>query len=125
MSQPSTLAPALETEYLFDYQALLKAPVTIGRAQYGTRLFYEAAEGRLTGPALRGEILAGGGDWALVGADGWTRVDVRGQCRSDDDALLYFSYRGLIEPTAALTRALQTGGETDFDDHYWRVAIEI
>lgn len=125
MTAAATVAPALRTEHVFDYHVLLKPPLQIGAAQYGTRLFYEVSEGRVTGPELSGEILSGGGDWALVGHDGWTRVDVRGQCRTDDGALVYFSYRGLIEPTPALARAVQTGGQTEFDDQYWRAAVEI
>ena len=127
-SAPSEFAgdvAALETEHIFDYHVLLKAPVEIGPARYGTRVFYEVGGGRVTGPALNGEVLSGGGDWALVGPDGWTRVDVRGQCRTDDGALLYFSYHGLLEPAPLLARAIQTGDETEFDDQYWRVAIEI
>lgn len=125
MSEFAGTVRALEAEHVFDYQVLLKPPVQIGAAQYGTRVFYEVREGRVTGPALSGEVLTGGGDWALVGSDGWTRVDVRGQCRTEDGALVYFSYRGLVEPTPALAHAAQTGGETEFDDHYWRAAIEI
>src|SRR5579863_792881 len=117
--------PELAGEHLFDYSARLREPVVIGKAQYGTRLFYEALGGRLSGPRMSGDLLPGGGDWALVRDDGWTRVDVRGQCRTDDGALLYFAYRGLIEPSRAVMEALRTGGETSFDDHYWRVMIEI
>lgn len=115
----------MQTEHLFDYTAVLKPPVVIGPGRNGNRLFYEVREGRLSGPKLSGEILTGGGDWALVGEDGWTRVDVRGQCRTDDGAILYLSYTGLIEPTDAFREAVATGSETDFDDQYWRVLIEI
>jgi hypothetical protein len=119
------IEPGLQTEHVFDYYSLLKPPVAIGRAQYGTRVFYEALGGRLEGPQLSGEVLAGGGDWALMGDDGWTRIDVRGQCRTDDGALLYFAYRGLVEPSQAVISALAGGPETGFEDHYWRVMIEI
>jgi hypothetical protein len=74
---------------------------------------------------VAGELLSGGGDWALVREDGWTEVDVRGQCRTADGALLYFTYRGLIEPAPALAAAFHTGGETAFEDQYWRVAIQV
>jgi hypothetical protein len=117
--------PALALEHVFDYQVRLRAPQAIGPAQYGTRLFYEVAEGRLSGPRVRGEVLSGGGDWALVGPDGWTRVDVRGQCRTDDGALLYMSYRGLIEPAPTFVSAVRRGGETSFAEQYWRVALEV
>ena len=125
MSTGTPVASRLETEHLFDYEVLLQPPVPIGPAQYGTRVFYAVREGRISGPALNGEVLDGGGDWALVDADGWTRVDVRGQARTDDGALLYFSYRGVIEPAEAVARAIRTGCETDFEDQYWRVSIEV
>jgi hypothetical protein len=126
MSPTATLAPPeLELEHVFDYHATLKAPVAIGRAQYGSRLFYEVREGRIRGSRLNGEILSGGGDWALIGPDGWTRVDVRGQCRTDDGALLYMRYQGVIEPSPAVANALRDGGLTRFEDQYWRVSMEI
>jgi hypothetical protein len=80
---------------------------------------------RIGGPALTAEVLSGGGDWAPVGADGWTRIDARGQARTDDGALLYFTYRGLIEPTEVLMDAMRSGGATGFEDQYWRVSIEV
>jgi hypothetical protein len=125
MSTQTPLQNALETEHLFDYAVVLKPPLPIGPAQYGTRLFYEVREGRISGPALNGEVLTGGGDWALVDEDGWTRVDVRGQARTEDGALLYFTYTGVIEPTPAIVAAVRSGGETEFQDQYWRVAIEV
>jgi hypothetical protein len=125
LTAPAAIEPVLQTEHVFDYHSLLKSPVPIGKAQYGTRVFYEALGGRLSGPRLSGEVLGGGGDWALIGDDGWTRIDARGQCRTDDGAVLYFAYRGLVEPGQAVIDALSGGGETGFDDQYWRVMIEI
>ena len=118
-------APPLQTEHVFEYRAALEQPQPIGPGPSGTRVFWQACGGTLTGPRVKGEVLAGGGDWALTGSDGWTRVDVRGQVRTDDGAILYLSYGGVIEPTEALARAIATGGETGFDDHYWRVALTV
>lgn len=112
-------------EHVFDYVAELKPPVVVGRVPGGTRLYYEAVSGVVTGPLVNGVVLSGGGDWAVVGADGWTRVDVRGQTRTDDGAVLYTTYTGVIEPTAAFMSALASGGETSYDDQYWRVAISV
>ena len=122
----AVLSPrALVAEHVFDYTALMRPPVVVGRTPAGTRLYYEAIGGRVAGPAVNGEVLGGGGDWAVVGADGWVRVDVRGQCRTDDGAVLYLTYNGVIEPSAAFLNAFATGGETSFDDQYWRVAITV
>jgi hypothetical protein len=117
--------PAIALAHVFDYAARLKPPVVVGRTAAGTRMYYEAVGGRIIGPSVNGDILTGGGDWAVVGDDGWVRVDVRGQSRTDDGAVLYMSYRGLIEPSAAFTSAVMSGGETSYDDQYWRVAIEV
>jgi uncharacterized protein DUF3237 len=122
---PTLQTTPIETEHVFDYHADMRPPAAIGRGPYGTRLFWEARGGTVSGPRLAGEVLTGGGDWALTGDDGWTRLDVRGQCRTDDGALLYFQYRGLVEPTDALLEAVATGGETAFEDQYFRAAIEV
>jgi hypothetical protein len=119
------MRPNIETEHLFDYQASLKPPVSIGPGPFGNRVFHEASGGRVSGPRVNGEVLSGGGDWALIGPDGWTRLDVRGQCRTDDGALLYFTYRGLIEPSEAVVRAIASGGETAFEDQYFRISLEV
>lgn len=118
-------APALATEHLFDYEALLEPALVVGRGPLGHRTFHAARGGRVEGPRLSGEILPGGGDWALTGEDGWTRLDVRGQCRTDDGAVLYLRYHGLLEPTPAVARALAGGGETAFEDQYFRIALEV
>jgi Protein of unknown function (DUF3237) len=117
--------PALETQHVFDYEAQLKAPLAIGPGPFGNRVFYEALGGRVSGPKVNGEVLTGGGDWALVGPDGWTRLDVRGQCRTDDGAILYFSYRGLVEPSEPVLQAVANGEATTFEDQYFRISLEV
>lgn len=119
------LPTAIEAEHVFDYHALLGSPVPIGPGPFGNRVFYEAVGGRVSGPRVNGEVLAGGGDWALIGPDRWTRLDVRGQCKTEDEALLYFSYTGLIEPNEAVFEALASGGETAFEDQYFRIALNV
>jgi uncharacterized protein DUF3237 len=112
-------------EHVFDYEVQLAAPVVIGAGAFGNRVFWEVRGGRISGPRLNGEVLSGGGDWALVGDDGWTRLDVRGQCRTDDDAFIYFRARGVVEQSAALAEAVAAGGATRFEDQYFRVALEL
>jgi hypothetical protein len=110
----------IELEHVFDYHAELAAPVVVGAGPYGTRTFYEVTGGEVSGPRLRGTVLTGGGDWALVGEDGWARLDVRGQLRTDDGAFVYTTYEGVLELNEAMQRALVNGGETDFGDQYFR-----
>jgi Protein of unknown function (DUF3237) len=125
MATETAPAVRLETEHVFDYAVQLKPPVAIGPGRFGNRVFYEVREGRVSGPRLNATVLTGGGDWALVGRDGWSRLDVRGQCRTDDGAVLYTHYYGLAEPTPAFTQAVARASETGFDDQYFRISMEV
>ena len=99
----------------FDYHATLKPPVT-----FGSRMFLEVAEGRATGDRLTGTLLSGGGDWIVLGADGWGQLDVRGQLVTDDGAFVYMYYTGLLELNEKVMSAIATGAATDWPDQYFR-----
>jgi hypothetical protein len=112
----------MNLEYELTYQAMLKEPLAVGPGPYGMRLFFEVVGGHAEGPRLNGELLTGGGDWLLVGPDGWGRLDVRGQLLTHDGAAIYTSYFGLLEMNDKAQRAVAEGGETDFGDQYFRTA---
>ena len=104
----------------FDYHAMLKPPVEIGGPS-GTRMFFEVTgEGRVEGERLKARVLTGGGDWLRVGADGVGRLDVRAQMQTDDGAVVYVHYDGILELNETVQQALATGGETQFADQYFR-----
>jgi len=111
----------MELEHVFDYRVRLAAPVVVGPGPHGTRVFFGVADGEVAGPRVNGTVLGGGGDWMVVGPDGWTRLDVRGQFRTDDGAVVYTTYRGVCEPSEAVAAAMAGGPATQFDDQYWRV----
>jgi hypothetical protein len=111
----------MKLEYEFSYQAMLKEPLPIGAGPYGNRIFVEVIGGRAEGPRLRAKLLTGGGDWLLIGADGFGRLDVRAQFLTDDGAAIYVSYYGILQATEALQRGLADGKTgTDFGDQYFR-----
>jgi uncharacterized protein DUF3237 len=112
----------IELEPAFEYHALLKPPVFMGPGPYGTRMFAEVTGGEVRGPKLNGTLLSGGGDWALLGEDGWARLDVRGQIKTDDGGFVYTTYEGVIELNQAMQEAMASGGETAFDDQYFRTS---
>ena len=60
----------------------------------GTRLTFVIDHGRCEGPRLRGDFLALGGDWVLVGDDRIARLDVRATIRTDDGALIDLTSTG-------------------------------
>jgi hypothetical protein len=100
------------------FTAMLKPPVPIGAGPIGTRMYYDVIDGDVTGERLRGKVL-GGGEWALIGPDGFLRIDVRLQVETHDGAYLYVQYVGLLEMNDAVQRAVETGGGTDYGDQYF------
>jgi hypothetical protein len=99
----------------FTFNATLEAPLPIGAGPIGTRMYYEVKEGEIRGERLRATLL-GGGEWALIGPDGFLRVDVRLQARTHDGAHLYIQYSGLLELNAAVQGALASGAGTEYGD---------
>jgi hypothetical protein len=112
----------MELEYELTYHATLKQPVTVGAGPYGERLFYEVTGGRVEGKRIKGRVLTGGGDWLLVGPDGWGRLDVRAQFATDDGAAIYVSYYGVIEMNERVGVAIAGGGATEYGDQYFRTS---
>jgi hypothetical protein len=84
----------IATAHLFDIVIDLNPRLNIGAGPFGQRILFGAAGGSFEGPRLRGEVLAGGGDWALFRPDGAMTLDVRLTLRTHDGALLHMSYGG-------------------------------
>jgi hypothetical protein len=82
------------TAPLFDIVVDLDPRLNFGAGPFGRRVLFGAAGGTFEGPALRGAVLAGGGDWALFRPDGAMSLDVRLTLRTHDDALIHMSYGG-------------------------------
>jgi hypothetical protein len=84
----------IETAHLFDVAVDLDPRRDFGNGPLGRRVLFGAAGGSFEGPRLRGEVLAGGGDWALFRADGTMTLDVRLTLMTDDGALVHMTYGG-------------------------------
>jgi hypothetical protein len=106
----------LTQEFLL--KAALEPPMPIGQGPIGTRVYYGVAGGEITGERLNAKIL-GGGEWALIGPDGFIRVDVRLQAETHDGAFLYLQYTGLLDFNDSVQGALANGTGTEFDDQYF------
>ena len=102
----------------FTFRATLKPPLPIGAGPVGTRMYYELSGGEVVGNRLSGAVL-GGGEWALIGPDGYLRVDVRAQIETNDGAFLYVQYLGLVEMNAAVQNATEKQTGTEFTDQYF------
>lgn len=108
----------------FTLAAMFDPALPIGPGPLGTRVFYEAKGGEIVGDRLRGRVL-GGGEWALVGPDGYIRIDVRLQVETHDGAHLYVQYEGLLEVNETVQSALDSRGGTDFADQAFFANLRI
>lgn len=116
----------MELVYEFTFGGLLDRPLLIGDGPYGNRAFFPVKEGRAKGDRINGSLVGGGGDWLLLGPDGWGRIDVRAQIETDDGALIYVAYQGLLQLTeAAMSAAASMAVETQFEDQYFRTAPRL
>jgi hypothetical protein len=109
-------------EHLMTYQASLKPPVDVGAGPYGVRRIFDVTGGSFEGPRLRGKLLPSGGDWILIGPDGYGRLDVRATFETHDGALLYLTYYGVIEMNEKVMAALGKGVPADYGDSYFMTA---
>jgi hypothetical protein len=66
----------------------------LGETPFSRRVVGSIAEGRWEGERLRGSIVGAGGDWAIPSAGNVMLLDVRQVIQTDDDALIYVTYKG-------------------------------
>jgi hypothetical protein len=83
------------------------APLALGRSPWRNRRVSYIAGGTIEGQRLRGEVLAGGGDWSELGqadnGDALTLVDVRSLWTTHDGAMVSVNYGGrLVIPQSIL-----------------------
>jgi hypothetical protein len=92
--------PEVETEFLFEARIALAAPMHVGQTRNGYRMIVNVAGGRFEGPRLSGEVIPmSGADWARIRTDGTGALDVRMCLRTDDGAILYVFWHGLMVAT--------------------------
>lgn len=109
----------MKLEYLLSMHADLKPPVNLGAGPAGTRAIYDVTGGTFEGPRLKGTFLPSGGDWLLTGNDGVGRLDVRATLLTDDGAMIYAQYFGVVVLNEAAGQKLARGEGTDYGDVYF------
>jgi hypothetical protein len=88
---------APQLEYVMSYNATLAAAEVIGPLPEGVRVNFYVTDGLFEGPNVRGRLLPVGGDWLTIRTDGIGVLDVRATLETDDKALIYISYTGVLD----------------------------
>ena len=119
-----TLADApgsLALSHVCDLHFELAPPIRIAGAPRGSRTILRVAGGQMVGPRLNGKILSGGGDWAVMRADGIFEVDIRAMLETDDGATIYTHYGGLVRMAPENWKRFLSGEKLASDAYYFRV----
>lgn len=96
MSENALLPYTLD--YLFSYTAdLEKIPEVIGQTPDGILINFYVTGGTISGPKLNGTLTHGGGDWYTLRPDGIGISDVRATFQTNDGALIYSAYTGVMD----------------------------
>ena len=115
----------MELVHEFTFHADLGETFQVGGGPFGARMVIAVTGGWVKGDRISGHPIGPGGDWAVVGADGFAQLDVRTLVRTDDGADLYMHYTGSLELTEPVMTAMLSDGETAFDDQYFRTQVRV
>jgi hypothetical protein len=111
--------PRLIKEFEFHPEVKIDEVSVVGPGPFGQRLISHVIGGEVVGNRLKGTIVGPGGDWALIGQDGFARIDVRLTFKTVDGALIYVQFFGLAELTPAIMEIIGGGNTpTDFGEQY-------
>ena len=78
----------------------------IGATPRGALSIFPITGGSFEGERLRGNVLAGGGDWVTASSDGTLELDLRITLETDDGALIYMTFTGVRDDANHYLRTL-------------------
>lgn len=84
-------------EHVMSYTARLRDPEVIGPLPEGLRVNFYVTGGTVTGPRVSGKLRPVGADWLTLRRDGIAALDVRVTMETNDGALIYVTYPGIID----------------------------
>jgi hypothetical protein len=84
-------------DHIMSYNATLAAPEVVGEVPEGLRVNFYVTGGTITGPKVFGKLRPVGADWLILRRDGVAVLDVRATAETNDGALLYITYAGIID----------------------------
>lgn len=97
----------VKAEYLMTYMAPLDAPLPVDSSLMIVNV--KPTGGWAKGPRISGSFLSPGGDWLRVMPSGALRLDVRAALKTDDGALIYITYNGIIQHSPESAERMNKG----------------
>lgn len=90
MTTAQAPASPLESEFAFELLLDVDAQIDAGHVRIAP-----VTGGTFSGPAIRGTVHPGGADW-ITQVSGHSSLDVRITLETDDGALVYMTYTGIV-----------------------------
>jgi len=116
-------AQAQTTKITTEYLMTLYAPLEQGQEIDASLFVFNLRKGGwVKGPKISGTLISPGGDWFRVLPDGTGRLDVRGTIKTDDGALIYISYNGIVSQPKDSAEREEKGEVLTSKDEYFLTA---
>ncbi len=112
--------PELKSEHLFDLHLTLGAVHEVGAMATGKRSIYIVEGGRFEGAKLKGSVL-GGANWVNWVSEATQLLDVRLTLETDDGALIYMRYDGIVHAEPDVAARVAKGEAVEPDELYFRI----
>jgi len=110
----TTQTAQLATEYLMTLYAAMDPPQQID----DSLLIIGIPSGWAKGPKINAAIIQPAGDWISILSNGSGRIDVRFTLKTDDAALIYMSYNGVVHHPQETRERLSRGEVITSNDAY-------
>jgi hypothetical protein len=112
----------LRSQPLFVMRLDVRPILDVGPTPAVHRRIGVVPSGRFSGDRLSGVVMEGGSDWQAVGGDGSVFLDVRLILRTDDEAVVAMTYRGVRRGPPAVLAKLDRGEPVSPSDYYFRIS---
>jgi len=113
-------APAPTLTFAFSVTATLDPAVEQGEVDSGRRRFIPVTGGKVTGPALNGTVLPGGGDWQVILPGGLTSIEARYFIKASDGTVIEVTNPGVRTAAPEVIEKLAKGEAVDPSAYYFR-----
>ena len=118
---PESLA-GVKTRPLFVMRLNVRPLQIIGLAAGPVRRVGVVFGGVFEGERLSGEVLDGGSDWQTVRSDSALTLDIRLVLKTDDEALIGMTYKGIRHGPPDILARIDRGEAVDPASYYFRIA---
>lgn len=108
--------PTLQTRWFGTLRGGIAAPYPVSESL----LVFNVLDAELESSRVRAKALSPSGDWIQVQANGNWKLDVRLLFQTDDDAIIYCYYNGILKADDSVLQRINAGESVPGSDMYFR-----